>query len=72
MGMDKTRAKNKQWRISEKTLWILAIFGGACGGFIGMYVFKHKTKHLQFVFGFSVLAAIQILLLCFMYNLFKG
>lgn len=60
MGMDKSKAKNNEWRISEKTLFTLAIVGGAVGGVLGMYLFRHKTRHNSFAFGFPLLAAIQI------------
>ncbi|ATP41402.1 hypothetical protein CSE16_15795 [Solibacillus sp. R5-41] len=63
MYSDKERAKNKEWRISEKTLFTLAFFGGAIGGVIGMYLFRHKTKHNTFAFGFPLLAAVQFFLL---------
>lgn len=60
MFIDKSRAKKHKYRISEKTLWTIALFGGACGGLIGMYLFHHKTKHFSFIIGFPVLSIIQI------------
>ena len=60
MYTDKQKAIKQQWRISEKTLFTLAIFGGAIGGVLGMYIFRHKTKHNRFAFGFSLLAALQL------------
>ena len=60
MYVDKERAIKKEWRISEKTLLILGFFGGAIGGVLGMYLFRHKTKHNAFAFGFPLMAAIQI------------
>ena len=60
MYTDKQKAIKQQWRISEKTLFTLAIFGGAIGGVLGMYLFRHKTKHNRFAFGFSLLAAVQL------------
>lgn len=60
MGVDKSKAKKHEWRISEKTLFTLAILGGAPGGILGMYFFHHKTKHLSFVFVFPLLTVIQI------------
>lgn len=60
MYNDKSRAIKKQWRIAEKTLLTIALFGGAVGGVLGMYLFRHKTKHNLFAFGFPLLAAIQI------------
>lgn len=52
MGSDKKRAEKKKWRIRESTLFFFAFFGGALGGLLGMYVFRHKTKHWYFVVGF--------------------
>ena len=63
MGMDKSRAKKHEWRIAERTLFILAIVGGAVGGVLGMYLFRHKTRHNSFAFGFPLLAAIQIFII---------
>lgn len=62
MYIDKTRAKRHQYRISEKTLWLVAIVGGAIGTTVGMQIFRHKTKHLSFKIGFPVLAVVQIVL----------
>ena len=55
MGIDKEKAKLKKWRISEKTLFLLALFGGGIGGVIGIYTFRHKTKHLKFTLGFPII-----------------
>ena len=46
----------------EKTLFLLALLGGACGGWLGMRVFRHKTKHWYFVWGFPLLALLQLAL----------
>ena len=64
MGADKRRAKAGSWRVPEKTLFLLALLGGAIGGVIGMRVFRHKTKHWTFAWGFPILALLQ-LALCF-------
>lgn len=63
MAYDKERAKKGEWRVSENTLMIMAVLGGAAGGVLGMYLFRHKTKHNKFAFGFPLLAAVQIFLL---------
>lgn len=47
-GVDKAKAKKKAWRIPEKTLLGLSFLGGAIGGYIAMFLFRHKTKHWYF------------------------
>ena len=51
MYLDKYFAKNNMYRISEKNLFFIAIIGGSIGSIIGMYQFRHKTKHRQFTTG---------------------
>lgn len=62
MKIDKTKAKSNQYRISEKTLWILALVGGAIGGTLGMQLFRHKTKHIAFTVGFPLLAIVDVII----------
>lgn len=62
MGFDKQRAKRKLWRIPEKTLFLSAILGGSIGAILGMYTFRHKTKHATFVYGMPVILIIQIIM----------
>ncbi|PQD94677.1 DUF1294 domain-containing protein [Pradoshia eiseniae] len=65
MKVDKERARRNQYRISERTLWVMALLGGAVGGVIGMQLFRHKTKHLSFRFGFPLLALLDVSVLVF-------
>lgn len=46
-GIDKRRAINGTYRISEKTLLLWAFFG-PIGGILGMQHFRHKTQKLKF------------------------
>ena len=62
MGADKRRAQNNEWRISEKTFFLLALIGGSIGTNLGMYAFRHKTKHWYFVIGMPLILIIQVLL----------
>jgi uncharacterized membrane protein YsdA (DUF1294 family) len=62
MGEDKRRAKKHEYRISENTLWLVALFGGAVGATAGMQLYRHKTKHLAFQIGFPFLAGGEIIL----------
>ncbi len=61
-GMDKRKAVNKKWRIPESTLLGLSIIGGSVGSFLGMNLFKHKTKKLYFKFGLPIILILQIIL----------
>ncbi len=63
MGVDKARAKQKKWRIPEKTLFFIALLGGALGTWAGMYLYRHKTKHWSFVLGMPILFVAELLLL---------
>ena len=65
--VDKLRAKKHQYRISERTLWTFALFGGAIGSTIGMQVYRHKTKHTSFKFGFPSLAIVQVFLFSYFF-----
>lgn len=47
-GFDKFQSKRGGWRISELTLHGLALAGGWVGGWVGMFWFRHKTRHTVF------------------------
>ena len=67
MGLDKAKARRGVRRISEKTLFVFALLGGALGGTAGMFVFRHKTRHRHFRLGFPLLAAAQAALCAYLY-----
>jgi uncharacterized membrane protein YsdA (DUF1294 family) len=67
---DKKRARNKQWRISEKTLLLCSFFGGALGGMLAMKVVSHKTKHWYFTVVNLVGALWQILLMIYLIKIY--
>ena len=67
MYIDKVKAIKHQWRIQESTLIGFAIFGGSIGSFLGMKIFKHKTKHPKFYIGLPVILIIQVLLSYYIY-----
>lgn len=70
MGLDKWKAKKNAWRIPEKTLFLLVILGGSVGGILGMQLFRHKTRHWYFKWGFPAIFIAQILLvLCWYFGL---
>ncbi len=63
MGVDKAKARRGTWRVPEKTLLLWCAFFGALGGYLGMQVFRHKTRHAKFTITVPVLLLIQIGLL---------
>ena len=69
MFIDKRRAIQRQWRIPEKTLFLSALLGGSAGSILGMYLFRHKTKHWYFVIGMPAILAVQVFVIIKCYPL---
>lgn len=59
MGIDKHRARTRQWRIPERVLFGAALLGGSAGAWAGMYLFHHKTRHWYFVVGMPLILTVQ-------------
>ncbi|MGI2326380.1 DUF1294 domain-containing protein [Planococcus sp. YIM B11945] len=70
MRIDKAQARRHGQRIPEKNLWAAAIFGGGIGAYLGMMMFRHKTKHTNFRVGFLMLAVIDAALIVWCYQTF--
>lgn len=68
MWFDKRQAKKKAARIPERNLWLLAIIGGGIGAYLGMQIFRHKTRHTEFRVGFLLLALLYGALLLFLFG----
>ena len=66
MGIDKKRAMRKEWRIRESTLFLTALLFGGLGSTIGMWHFRHKTKHWYFVFGMPTLMILNFVIIGFL------
>ena len=62
MLIDKIKAKKNLWRIPEATLFLVAAIGGSIGSILGMYTFRHKTKHVSFLLGMPLILAVQIVI----------
>lgn len=60
MYRDKRKARKRQWRIPESTLFLIALIGGSVGCIIGMYLFRHKTRHWYFVYGMPAILLMQL------------
>ncbi len=68
--IDKKRAENDQYRISEKALLIMSFLGGAIGGYLAMVLFRHKTRH--WYFNVINIVSIVIIIAIFITLLFLG
>lgn len=64
-GIDKKKAIDGKFRISESALFLLLLLGGSLGGFIAMHTFHHKTKKWYFKFGIPLILIAQVLLIIF-------
>lgn len=67
MLIDKQKARKNRWRIPEATLIMSAVLGGSVGALLGMYTFRHKTKHLKFTLGVPFILVLQIFLAIILY-----
>lgn len=63
MGIDKWKARRERYRIPEAALFLTAFLGGAAGCWLGMQVFRHKTKHWYFKYGLPMMTLFQATLL---------
>ena len=68
MGHDKKCARQNKRRVPEKTLFLSAILFGAFGGTLGMFLFRHKTKHWYFRVFFPLLMVLQFALLGYLWG----
>lgn len=59
--VDKRKAIKNKWRIPEKTLILVAAIGGSIGALLGMYLFRHKTKHKKFTIGVPAILITQVI-----------
>ena len=68
MGIDKAKAKADAWRIPEKTLFGIAFLGGGAGVWLGMNLFRHKTKHWYFKYGVPAIALLEFIGVCYVFT----
>ena len=69
MWFDKHEAKIGDWRVPERTLFLLVLLGGGIGGIAGMYVFRHKTRKWYFKIGFPAILIMQIVFIIYVRKL---
>lgn len=69
MFVDKKKAIMHKYRTPEKSIFMIALLGGALGVYIGMQKFRHKTKHLNFTVLIPVIILLNII--CIVYIIIK-
>lgn len=58
--LDKRRAKRRRSRMSEATLFTVALMGGAAAMYLAMVTVRHKTKKPLFMWGLPLMTALHI------------
>ena len=66
-GWDKLSAKQGWQRVPEKILLLLALLGGSVGALAAMTFFRHKTRHLKFIYGVPMIFVLQIAALVYLH-----
>ena len=61
-GIDKNLSKHNQLRVPDSTLLLLSALGGALGGFLAMYIFRHKTQKAKFFLVVPMLLVLHIVI----------
>ncbi len=68
VSLDKYKAKNRLWRIPERSFFILSILGGGIGIYIGLFLFSHKTRHWYFMVIIPLIILAQIVFIYYLAN----
>lgn len=66
MAWDKMKARAGAWRIPENNLLFIALAGGSAGIYLGLILFRHKTRHFKFTVVVPVILFIQICIIAWM------
>lgn len=69
--IDKLNSISRKWRVSEKSLLLFAILGGAFPMYFTMRIIRHKTLHNKFMIGLPIIILIQVVTLIGIYSNFQ-
>jgi uncharacterized membrane protein YsdA (DUF1294 family) len=64
-GVDKWRSMTEGWRIPESRLLLVAFFG-PFGAYVGMLIFRHKTRKVKFLL-VPIFLVLQLLLIIYLH-----
>ena len=56
---DKRQARRHAWRVPERTLFLVALLGGAPLMLAGMCAVRHKTRKAKFMLGLPLIFLLQ-------------
>jgi uncharacterized membrane protein YsdA (DUF1294 family) len=62
---DKRAAERRAWRVPERRLLMLAVFGGTPGALAGQQLLRHKTRKEPFRTSLWTIAGVQMALLAY-------
>lgn len=57
---DKIAARKRAFRISEATLILCGVFGGAVAELVTMLLIRHKTRHIKLMLGLPLIIILHI------------
>ena len=66
VSVDKHKARKRRWRIPERTFFLLSLIGASPGVFLGLLLFRHKTRHWNFMLGIPAIFFLQLAVLYFL------
>lgn len=69
-GVDKHKAKKREWRIPEKTFFVISALAGSVGTYMGLLFFCHKTRHWYFMIGIPAIFIAEAAAVYFVYTKF--
>ncbi len=67
-GIDKYKAIKNKYRIPEKVLLLISLFGGSIGSILGMIIFHHKTKKPLFIIMIPIFITFNVIILSIMFK----
>jgi len=69
-GIDKWKAGRGAWRISESTLILSGAICGTIGAWLGVVVFRHKTRKRSFLVRLGLATLLDVAVLVVVTSLF--
>ncbi len=67
-GIDKYKANNKKFRISELFFYIISLLGGAIGIIFGIIIYKHKISKNSFSYKILIFYLVNIITIYLLFN----